>query len=503
MLFSNTAPDGTPIQRHFELSEFIIGDEVVQKLQDPNNIPSAKYVGRRIEQYINSAKYNEAVEADKYYDALNTSILNKKRVWYDRAGNPHEDRLLNNTQIAHPKFRTIVNKKANLVLGKPFTPKLEKSTDNDLLKPYFNKKFHAKMCEMAKRNYRHGKDWLYVTYNTLNKLEFKIINGTNIIDTWSDIDQDELYKLDEVIWFWVDTVIDANGNSKVKKYARVFRKTGIYNYETEDGFGALVFIDALPMSVVNGQAANWSVIPFIPFKAYTSGDSLIRPLKSMIDAYDKTISENDDLIADMNNSIHVLKGYAETDLEMVTQRIHETRVICLSENGEYENVTPEIDISSSSSHLDRLNDDIYESAAAVDSNNMDLGNTSGIAIRLRYQDSINDANELITNYDMSFEMLLSFILSDIKMKTNKLIDASMVNFIFDLDLNIDEKEIVEVLEKSSYLSKKTILENHPYVNDAEQELKRIDEEKASNQSQEVQEPKTIIPASDVDKEIRE
>ena len=472
MLFNRNPLTQMLLTTHIEAQSFLYGENVNTELLNPENIPDGKYVSARINAYISSNKYKEAVLANKYYDSENEEILKKRRTWTDKLGNVHEQKLLSNNIIVHPILRTIVNKKANMALGKPIIANSMNESLNEKLKNYFNKKFASKLCKMAKKNYLHGKDWLYVTYIN-NKMEFKLIEGTNVIDTWNDMDHDDLNKLDEIIWFWSTDYIDNAGQIKQKYYAKVFKKTGIYNYESTQNYGALTFTTSEPNILIEGKAVQWDVIPWIPFSAYSDEVSLIRPLKSMIDAYDKTTSCDADMIDDMPKAIHVLKGYGGEDAEQIVQRVFEQRTILLDADGDYNSVSPTVDLSQSSVHLDRLNDDIYSASNSVDSANIDLGNTSGIAIKLRYQDAIYDANELVTQYNQSFEMLLGFILADINVRYNQSFDNEKIEFIFDMDLAIDETEIIGNLEKSPYLSQETVLANHPYVKDVQKEVERV------------------------------
>ena len=482
MLFNRNPHTSMLLTTHIDANSFCFGEDVNQKLLDESQIPNAAYVSSRINSYISSKKYSEAIMAEKYYDAENYEISQKRRTWVDKLGTTHELRELANNKIAHPILRTIVNKKANMALGKPIIATSTDDSLNKILKNYINKKFASKLCRMAKKNYLHGKDWMYATYVNGN-LELKLIDGINVIDTWNDMDHDDLNKLTEIIWFWTSDYIDANGLHKNHYYAKVFKKTGIYNFESTSNFGGLQFVSVEPHVIMDSNGVSkgiqWSTIPWIPFAAYADEVSLIRPLKGMIDGYDNTVSTDADILDDIPKAIHVLKGYGDEDAEQIVKRVYEQRTILLDGDGEYSSVSPEIDLTQSSTHLDRLNDNIYSASNTVDSANIDLGNTSGIAIKLRYQDAINDANELVTNYNQSLEMLMGFILTDINLKNKKSFTTEEIEFIFNMDLAIDETEIIDILDKSTYLSKETIIANHPYVKDVQSELEKIANEKAN------------------------
>lgn len=487
--FFNRAPDGTLIQRHITAANFIGCEKLDLRLQDTTVIPSAKYVSARISSYLTSPQYKAASDAEEYYNTHNLTIDQKQRGWFNRAGQFMVSKQ-SNSKIQHPIFRTIVNKKANIALAKPILVNCSDDTVTASLSRYFDKKFGQKLCSLAKKAYVFGKDWLLAEYDTNNKLCFRMVDGTQIIDTWSDTDHDDLHNLTEVIWFGHSEYVQDNGNRVSQKFARVYRNGLIYLFQSSVGFDSLAYKNASPIMKMEGKTESWDTLPWIPFTAYTDELSLIKPLRPMIDAYDETSSDDHDLLRDVPNVVHVFKGYAEDDPETATKRIHETRTVFLTTDGSYTTVKPEIDLSQSELHLTRLNNDIYDSASAVDSSKISLGTVSGIAIKLRYQDAIFDAQELCTCFGTSLDMLVPFILTDLKIKGASVAEDVTMDYVFNLDLAIDESEVIDNLKTSeNILSKETILENHPYVVDAKKEQERIDNE--ANKTETIKTPSVV------------
>jgi SPP1 family phage portal protein len=493
--FTNRAPDGTIIQRHITANNFIGYEKLDLRIQDANLIPTAKYVSARISAYLNSPQYKAASDAEEYYNTHNITIDKKQRGWYTRTGQFVPSKQ-NNSKIQHPIFRTIVNKKANIALAKPILVNASDDKVGASLSKYFDKKFSQKLCSLAKKAYVFGKDWLLAEYDANNKLCFRMVDSTQVIDTWSDTDHDDLHNLTEIIWFGHLEYIQENGTLLSQKFARVYRNGLIYLYKSDAGFETLTFKEVKPIMQVEGKTESWETLPWIPFTAYMDELSLIKPLRHMIDAYDETSSDDHDLLRDVPNVVHVFKGYAEDDPETATKRIHETRTVFLTTDGSYTTVKPEINLEESERHLTRLNNDIYDSASAVDSSKIALGTISGIAIKLRYQDAIFDAQELCTCFGTSLDMLVPFILMDLKIKGEAIAEDVTMDYVFNLDLAIDETEVIDNLKNSeNILSKETILENHPYVKDAKMEQARIDKES----EEEVQQPPVLQEKVNVEK----
>lgn len=483
--FFNCTPTGQYCPSRFMIPPFMPKDRMELRIADITSIPTAAYVSARINAYLSSPKSRLAFEAEEYYNSNNLEILKKQKGYFNRAGQFVKSKL-KTSRIAHPIFRTIVNKKANMGMSKPVLVNVNDENIAKLLPNYFNKKFSQKLCALAKKAYIYGKSWLLAEYDKDGKLSFRMVDGLQVIDTWTDTDHDNLANLSEIIWFGTSEIINDKGVLVIEKFAKVYREGLIYLYKSLQGFESLSYVSTTPiMTMVQSEniedqevsvtvPTSWNFLPWIPFTAYTDELSLIKPLKPMIDAYDETSSDDHDLLQEIPNVVHVFKGYGESDPDLASQRINETRTVFLSTDGSYTTVKPDVDLTQSEIHLNRLNNDLYDSASAVDSSKISLGTVSGIAIKLRYQDAIFDAQELCTCFGTSLDMLIPFILSDLKMKNIFVPENVEFDYIFNLDLAIDETDIVTNLKNSeTMLSKETILENHPYVKSAKVEMDRL------------------------------
>jgi SPP1 family phage portal protein len=98
-----------------------------------------------------------------------------------------------------------------------------------------------------------------------------------------------------------------------------------------------------------------------------------------------------------------------------------------------------------------------------------------------YSDIDIDANDMETEFQAAFEDLLFFINAYISNKGGGNYDGEEVNIIFNRDILISESEVIENCAKSvGILSDETIISQHPWVDDVELELKRLEEQKKKN-----------------------
>ena len=93
-----------------------------------------------------------------------------------------------------------------------------------------------------------------------------------------------------------------------------------------------------------------------------------------------------------------------------------------------------------------------------------------------YSDIVLDANGIETEFQASFEELLWFVNQHLANTGKGDFEGEQVDITFNRDILINEKEVVEVLEKSPYLSEETRIAQHPYVKDVQLEMKRKKQE---------------------------
>ena len=95
-----------------------------------------------------------------------------------------------------------------------------------------------------------------------------------------------------------------------------------------------------------------------------------------------------------------------------------------------------------------------------------------------YSDIDLDANGMETEYQASFEDLLWFVNMHFANHGMGDFEGEQVNIIFNRDMMINESEIIANCQQSvGILSDETIIANHPWINDVESELNRLEHQK--------------------------
>lgn len=104
---------------------------------------------------------------------------------------------------------------------------------------------------------------------------------------------------------------------------------------------------------------------------------------------------------------------------------------------------------------------------------------SGTAINFRYMDLDADCDSLGTELQDTFRRLKVFI--DVYFQITGKGDFTGDDFtiVFNMDLPVNETDVINNARNSDgLLSKRTILQNHPWVTDVDEEMDQIEKEKS-------------------------
>lgn len=443
--------------------------------------PQEEFLVECIKEYRNSKVFKDMKVGENYFFNQN-DICNRERYYIDRQGQPVMCQLLTNTKLAHPFMRKLVNQKINYLLSKEFTIQGEEDYVKKLRK-YFNDRFKLTLTNVGSASVINGIAWMQVYYNEEGKLKFKHIPSKEIIPFWHDSEHTELdavirtYDLEE---YEVGKV-----EKKIYEMIEYYTKEGVWKYRRLKAGGNI-----FPLTDIEGEGhfkivdekgeekfAVWNKVPFVAFKYNRDEVSLINWIKPLIDDYDTNTSDNSNNIQDIPNSIKVIKGYEDNDKEEFTKNLNFFRSIFVGEGGDVNTLETPTNIGEVDIHLTRLRKDIFEFGGGVDTVEKDLRDVAGVALRFQYADLDMDCSEMAQQYKYSLRQLQWFINQDLISK-GETFDDSTSNFLFNTAIILNETEIINNLAVSKdMISQKTLLSNHPWVKNVEQEMKDIQADK--------------------------
>lgn len=201
-----------------------------------------------------------------------------------------------------------------------------------------------------------------------------------------------------------------------------------------------------------------------PFKI-----GVYKKVSSISDEFDFMSSSNSDYLKKSPRSPIVVKGYGTTLSELVTN-VQTYNVIPVQADGDVELLKAEQDISAAQKHLELIEDSIRDQTGWVKS---ELGNVgySGAALRMRYAELDIHAQHLQETMTEAFDGARLYIVAAVQ-GTSEDVSVS-----YDSDVMVNETDTVtNCVNSLDILSRRTILENHPFVRSVDVEIERLEEE---------------------------
>lgn len=350
----------------------------------------------------------------------------------------------------------------------------------------FDQTFRRKIKSLGKGAIKSGIAWIQPYFRD-GKLAFMRIPSTELVPLWRDAERTEL---DAFIRFY-DQVIYIGTRKHIITHAEfwwpggvkwfktdAFAGTGAGNFYVDKEHGDEASDYTEPHFVVDNKPYNWEECPIAWLKYNEEELPLCYYIKDLIDDINWQTSVTSDVLRDVAKFIYILRNYGGQDLTEFLKDLKEHMAIKVTSDGGVDKLQADLNIDAVMAFLDKQRRDLFDFAAAVDTKDPDLGNASGTAINFRYMDLDADCDSLGTELKDTFRRLKLFI--DVYFQITGQGDFTNEEFdiVFNMDLPVNETDIINnAVNSNGLLSKRTILQNHPWVTDVDEELARIDEEK--------------------------
>lgn len=493
------------IPKYLKANEIPTFDEIrIQRLSTYGK-PQEDFLYSVWHEFVNSKERENMLVGEVYFNNEN-EINERIRTSVNEFGIMDEDEKLSNAKLSHPFVTKLVKQKVNYLLGNPFTIK---SDDNDsefeniLNDEYFNKAFRKIIKSRGKESINKGKSWLQVYYDKDGVLKFKSIPSEEIKAFWTDNEHTEL---EAVLRVYLIKQYNENGMAETITIYEYYTKEGIWKYK-EQGTGLVPYEEddengnpiQNPRAYItatekvkaddgtekeNKLELNWGRIPFICFKYNDEELPLIKYIKQLVDDYDINTSDLSNQLQDIPKNITIVQNYSGADLAEFVQNVRKYRAVLVDGDGGVSNMATDDNSAAYETHLTRLRKDIFDFGNGVDTQSTDLGNASGQAIKFRFLDLDLDMSDMANEFNDAINNLLWFIKADIYTRTGKDYEDKEINVIFNNDIVVNDSETIENLKNSvGIISKRTLVANHPYVDDVEDEMAQIEKETKKEQEQ--------------------
>ena len=469
--------------------QFMNAADVVNQLARQNvetRMTDEQFVVAEINRFRRSKRFYDMVAGDNYYSGKH-DILHKKRTAIGDDGKLIEIGNLPNNKIVDNQYKKMVIQKSNYLVGQPFVIKSKNQAYVDALKPYLlTKRFLKLLKETAKDALNGGLCWMYPYYNEHGEFAIKRFKPYEVIPLWKDADHT---MLDAAIR-WYEVLAYEGKNEKVITKVEVFNADGLYYFELTDG-GSLIpeepFYEAyFTVTDHEGveQGFNWDKIPLIPFKYNAEEVPMITMCKSLQDGLNKIESQwEDQMEEDPRNTIMVLVNYDGQNLGEFRRNLAQYGAVKVrsmdGSHGEVKTLQIDVNAENYKAIIEQFKKAIIENCMGYDAKDDRMGgNANEMNIKSMYSDIELDTNGMETEFQAAFEELLWFINCHLANTGVGDFEGEDVEIIFNRDIMIVESTVINDIKNSvGILSDETLVAQHPWVDNPEEELERIKKRK--------------------------
>lgn len=450
---------------------------IASRMANETNELNEERVRVLINEFIDSNKKRWMDTGERYYRVDNDIMkpLTKEQ---------REDYKSHN-QLAHAKYKGMVDEKVSYLLSKPYTLGHPNKKYLESVKSILEDLRYT-VFKLGYESSNKGIGWLQVYFNEKGEFKTMIIPSEQCIPVWRDSNHDEL---DYMIRAYTEIVWQGNVRVPVTS-TEVWSAKDVKYYRLVNDL--LVPDPRKALDEYNGPTAhyrkdgiwtNWGRVPFVPFKNNIIEFPDIKFIKSLIDGYDHSRSETANYVDDAINYLVFVYGYGGGDKGKFMRELKEYRMALLDDKTEsgIDIATPPTNVTAIKEHFEQLKHDICEDGQSINKDLDKFGSApSGVALKFLYSGLELKANAMAQEYQESFKTLQYFINHYLK-ERNQSVDESPIEVVFNVDMKSDETETITNCSNSrGVISDETILANHPWVKDAEEELKKLKEQSDEN-----------------------
>lgn len=424
-----------------------------------------------IEKYegIDAVRLKKAEVALRYY-------LGDNDIMYRKPKDKCEEPLRNaDNRIAFNFHSLLVDQKASYMFTAPPLFDTKDDTLNEIVAATLGDGYAKKCKDLCVDASNAGVGWLHYWIDEKKGFCYGVIPSMQLRPVYSLRLEKELeavlrtYRMvddngDEwqIYEIWNDTECQA-----YRKRAEMFQPFDMFSYVNLDGL----------TEPTNTFRHDFGAVPFIPFPNNNVCAGDLDKIKNLIDSYDKTYSGFVDDLEDIQQVVFVLTNYGGADLKQFLSDLKYYKTIQVESAGSDDKsgvstLTIDIPVEARDKLLDITRKAIFDMGQGIDPQQQGFDNTSGEAMKFLYSLLELKAGLMETEFRAGFGELVRAIGRYYGKEPEQIVQTWTRTSIRN------DAELVDMCQKSvGVISTKTILKNHPFVENAEDEEKELAAEK--------------------------
>ena len=406
----------------------------------------------KIRQLLNHWQMNDRVKLQRKYDYYNgkQKILNKT---YSDPSKPC-NRVVTNY------CRSIVSNFAGFNLGIPATYQVD---DNVQYFLRYND-YIQKDTELLTQGLIFGVAYELLYIDSDGETRFENISPLYGFDIYSsDLSDDDMSAFVRI--YTEDNVDITQSNTYM---VVVYTKDKITTYKTVGEFGSLEFVSEVPHSF--GQ------VPVIAFNLNPEREGIFEQIIPLQDSYNEVLSAQLDELGMLVDSFLILKGVSAEKEDI--QDMKTNRVLLMDADSSAEFLVKNVNNSQIIEILTEIKKRIIEISTCPNFSDENFATTSGIALQYRLTGFRNTSLAFMAQFEKALRRRIELFGWIEQIKGDKVTDFKIT---FTNNLPTNTLEISQIVNQlRGLVSDETLLSQIPFVDDAEEELKKAQAEKQEN-----------------------
>lgn len=343
---------------------------------------------------------------------------------------------------------------------------LEKGDNNDSLQDWLNHvSFFDKFNELGKQTSIYGRSIGYVYQNENAETEFTYISPSKAFIIYDNTVNRE--PLAFVMYEYYKNESDWQARGKIYYANKV--------YDFDD------------LKLLDDYSVNpYKMVPAVEFYENEERQGVLDPVKTLLNAYDKVLSQKANQNEYFDNAYLAAIGIKfpinpktkKPNIDIINNRFLYLPDVAPGVNPRLEFVAKPDNDGMQENYLKRLEDLIYQVSMVPNLNDQAFaGNQSGVALQYKLLSMQNKTANQIRKFKKSLRQLFRVIFSVGQVVTKPdLWDQLSIEFYPNLPTDI-AGAISEAKNVEGLVSQRTALKLLPFVNDPDEEIKQINQEK--------------------------
>lgn len=422
--------------------------------------------------------------AERYYRGEH-DILKSKVYTLDDKNQVIEDSLATNIQITHPFFMEQVDQKVQHILSKGVHFNAENERLQELLDDYMDEDFDLFLDEIVEGASVKGVEFAYVRTNERDEIKFQVSDYLNTDSIMNDLGQ-----VVAVVRTYTKYIDDDNGQPRPVVFAEVYDEKEVKFFVEKDNKFVLneaeeinprPHVVALDPETGELLKRDYGRIPFYRLANNRKELSDLKPIKSLIDDYDRNASYLSNDLEDFGSPIFIVRNAQGETTENIKKQLKLRKMIKTQDLPNSNNkqglevVSHQIPIEARRTKLEIDKEMIYKFGMAFDSSQTEGSNLTNVAIQSRYSLLDLKCNKIEPRIRGLIRWALEVILDDIERKHGERYDVREIEVILERDTLTNEndkaqRELTEQQAKQTLVN--TLITASAWLDD-EEILKQI------------------------------